>query len=342
MLWKDDDPRQKPSKLKKSRENKEDTNKPSTNGNAEPERKVENGDQKPEGNSVSTTSTASPEKKKPAVQVGLDVDHPLSTAKTSEWNTYFSDMRLWDEIEKDTKRTRNELDFFQKSTNKTMTFCYSKTIKKNDPETHIDVLSRILFIYGKLNSGIGYVQGMNEILAPIYYCFCDDKNKQFSDDAEADAFYCFTKLMEDEVKDSFLRKLDQTNHGIQARIKYLNELLKKVDKVLWLHLERQAVNPQFYSLRWLLLLLTQEFELSDVLRLWDSLLSHPKRVDFLYYVCLAVIQGVRELIMVEDFSVIMETLQKYSTSDLEKILATSVRLYKQFAKPEEMSYIVFQ
>lgn len=30
-------------------------------------------------------------------------------------------------------------------------------------------MSRILFIYAKLNPKILYVQGMNEILAPIFY-----------------------------------------------------------------------------------------------------------------------------------------------------------------------------
>ena len=44
------------------------------------------------------------EKKINSLIAGSDVDHPLSTSKTSEWNTYFKDIILWDEIEKDTKR----------------------------------------------------------------------------------------------------------------------------------------------------------------------------------------------------------------------------------------------
>ena len=40
-------------------------------------------------------------------------------------------------------------------------------------ETYADVLHRILFIYAKLNPGIKYVQGMNEVLAVIYYCFLE-------------------------------------------------------------------------------------------------------------------------------------------------------------------------
>lgn len=35
-------------------------------------------------------------------------------------------------------------------------------------------LKRILTIFAKLNPGIRYVQGMNEVLAPLYYVFKND------------------------------------------------------------------------------------------------------------------------------------------------------------------------
>lgn len=41
-------------------------------------------------------------------------------------------------------------------------------------EAHWEVVERILFVYYKLNPGQGYVQGMNEIIGPIYYCFATD------------------------------------------------------------------------------------------------------------------------------------------------------------------------
>jgi hypothetical protein len=43
-------------------------------------------------------------------------------------------------------------------------------------EAHWEVVERILFVYSKLNSGQGYVQGMNEIIGPIYYTFATDPN----------------------------------------------------------------------------------------------------------------------------------------------------------------------
>lgn len=49
----------------------------------------------------------------------------------------------------------------------------------NGSEAHWEVVERILFIYAKLNPGIAYVQGMNEIVGPIYYTFATDLNSQW-------------------------------------------------------------------------------------------------------------------------------------------------------------------
>lgn len=40
-----------------------------------------------------------------------------------------------------------------------------------------DALKNVLTIFAKLNPGIRYVQGMNEILAPIFYIFKNDPDK---------------------------------------------------------------------------------------------------------------------------------------------------------------------
>lgn len=46
-------------------------------------------------------------------------------------------------------------------------------------EAHWEVVGRILFIYAKLNPGIAYVQGMNEIVGPLYYTFATDPNSEW-------------------------------------------------------------------------------------------------------------------------------------------------------------------
>lgn len=56
---------------------------------------------------------------------------------------------------------------------------------------------------------------MNEILAPIYYCFAHDRHPEFTESVEADSFYCFTSIMS-ELRDAFVKTLDNSKTGIQG------------------------------------------------------------------------------------------------------------------------------
>ena len=47
-------------------------------------------------------------------------------------------------------------------------------IDVESPKSHYDVVARILLLYAKLNRGVRYVQGMNELCAPLYYLFAQD------------------------------------------------------------------------------------------------------------------------------------------------------------------------
>jgi len=114
-------------------------------------------------------------------------------------------------------------------------------------ETHADVLHRILFIYAKLNPGVKYVQGMNEVLAVLYYCFLNQDYKVDSERIvylkylESDLFACFSNLMS-ELKDGFLRELDKEKSGIQGRIKQYAEIMKVVEPHAYHTIEQNQVN----------------------------------------------------------------------------------------------------
>ena len=52
-------------------------------------------------------------------------------------------------------------------------------LKEGEAEDlHWEAIERILFIFAKLNPGIGYIQGMNEILAPLYYVIANDTDEE--------------------------------------------------------------------------------------------------------------------------------------------------------------------
>ncbi|KAL1117160.1 hypothetical protein AAG570_004487 [Ranatra chinensis] len=175
-------------------------------------------------------------------------------------------------------------------------------------EAHWEVVERLLFLYAKLNPGQGYVQGMNEIIGPIYHAFACDPDPEWREHAEADCFFVFTNLM-GEIRDFFIKSLDEAESGINRMMVRLIEELKYNDYPVYLLLQQQELRPQYYSFRWLTLLLSQEFPLPDVLRIWDSLFADPHRFTFLIYVCCAMIILLRENILNGDFPSNVKLLQ---------------------------------
>lgn len=184
-------------------------------------------------------------------------------------------------------------------------------------EANWEVVERMLFIYAKLNPGQGYVQGMNEIIGVIYYVFAS--NEEHAEFAEADCFWCFTALMS-EIRDFFIKSLDESDNGIRGMMNKLSSLVEKKDKHVFNRLKEQGIVPQYYSFRWITLLLSQEFPLPDVLRLWDSILSDKNRFDYLIYVCCAMIILVRDEILSNDFEHNVKLLQNFPPIDIKFVL----------------------
>lgn len=194
-------------------------------------------------------------------------------------------------------------------------------------EAHWEVVERLLFVYAKLNPGQGYVQGMNEIIGPLYYTFACDPCSEWREHAEADCFFCFTNLMS-EIRDFFIKTLDDSESGITVMMRRLSEQLKAIDYHVWHQLTTLDVKPQYYSFRWLTLLLSQEFPLPDVIRIWDSLFADAQRFDFLLDVCCAMHVLVRSEILSGDFSFNMKLLQNYPPMDIMDVLSTAMTLSK--------------
>lgn len=92
-----------------------------------------------------------------------------------------------------------------------------------------------------------------------------------------------------EIRDFFIKTLDESEGGIKQKMAKLSGMLKDIDLDIWTRLKEQELYPQYYSFRWLTLLLSQEFPLPDVVRIWDSLFADEHRFDFLVRICCAMI-----------------------------------------------------
>ncbi|XP_027335657.1 TBC1 domain family member 13-like isoform X2 [Abrus precatorius] len=215
-------------------------------------------------------------------------EHPLSLGHTSIWNQFFQDTEIIDQIDRDVKRTHPDMHFF---------------------------------------SGIRYVQGMNEVLAPLFYVFKNDPDEENAAFAEADTFFCFVELLSG-FRDNFCQQLDNSVVGIRSTITRLSQLLKEHDEELWRHLEvTTKVNPQFYAFRWITLLLTQEFNFAESLHIWDTLLSDPEGPqETLLRICCAMLILVRRRLLAGDFTSNLKLLQNYPSTNISHLLHVANKL----------------
>ena len=78
---------------------------------------------------------------------------------------------FYEAVDKNNKMTKEELvKLFEKRKNYTFNDINEIYYDSGPDDIHAEVLKRILFIYTYINQDISYHQGMNELLAPIFYC----------------------------------------------------------------------------------------------------------------------------------------------------------------------------
>ncbi|OLL24890.1 TBC domain-containing protein [Neolecta irregularis DAH-3] len=226
-------------------------------------------------------------------------------------------------------------DYRQNSSSKSI---ISKT-DVDDPQIddyHWEVVERILFLYAKLNPGIGYCQGMNEIIGPLYYVLAQSGEVG----AEPDTFWCFSSVMS-EIREVFIRTSDfDEDQGIGAIVGRFMEHMKTVDPELSDHLDSNQVHPTYFALRWFTCMICQEFSLPSVIRIWDSVFADydifrqtMTNVDsmkvqsggfhFLHDYCCAMLLCIRDDLLQLNFAEIVKMLQCYPLSDIGPILAKS-------------------
>lgn len=240
------------------------------------------------------------------------------------------DEELTKEIKTDIKRTKNDIPFFRRPFSledpQTPTISLETQAEEkkepnysseedafdfinNQQETHKQVISRLLFLYSKIHSNIGYVQGMNEIIAVIYYCFYYDSVPEMKKYFVSDTFYCFELLMK-EIEDRYNRKKDNTETGINGTIGSIGEILKKVDPDYSNFLTESRADIQLFALRWVMMLLAQDMKIHNVIRLWDTLFGDQERFLFFQYIMVQFVLEAKNEVLGKEFFDFIKIIQK--------------------------------
>ncbi|KAI9898581.1 hypothetical protein N3K66_006941 [Trichothecium roseum] len=224
-------------------------------------------------------------------------------------------------IEKDVHRTDRNVPIFQ-----------GEDTPHPDPNSpfadvgtnvHLEQLKEMLLTYNEYNKDLGYVQGMSDLLAPIYAIVQDD----------AIAFWGFEKFME-RMERNFLR--DQS--GMRSQLLTLDQLVRFMDPKLWDHLQKADSTNFFFFFRMILVWYKREFEWADILRLWEGLWTDYMSANFHLFLALAILEKHRDVIMthLQAFDEVLKYINELSnTMDLESTMMKAEALFRKFQRMVE-------
>lgn len=210
------------------------------------------------------------------------------------------------------------------------------------------IFERILFTWAVRHPASGYVQGMNDLVTPFFFVFlqnfllpdCDPHStnidllpKEYLSAIEADSFWCFSKFL-DGIQDNFIF----AQLGIQLKVNQLKELILRIDKEFYKHLEKNEIDYLQFSFRWMNNLLTREIPLSCSFRLWDTYLAELDNFPtFQLYISAAFLLHWRDdLLKEQDFQGLIIFLhnpptKKWTDEDVGVLLANTYKLMFMFA-----------
>ncbi|RCK66440.1 GTPase-activating protein GYP7 [Candida viswanathii] len=244
-------------------------------------------------------------------------------------------------IEKDIHRTDRNLDIFKNPVKKPLPSAQRdqsepEPERESSPETpdeesyedegivitniHLQKMRNILLTYNEHNVNLGYVQGMTDLLSPLYVVIRD----------EPLVFFAFANFME-RMERNFVR--DQS--GMKKQMNTLNKLLQFMLPNLYKHLEKCQSNDLFFFFRMLLVWFKREFEWADVLTLWEVLWTDCYSSQFILFFCLSVLSD-NERIIIQNLRQFDEVLKYFNDLsgklNLNLLLIRSEVLFLKFKR----------
>ena len=171
---------------------------------------------------------------------------------------------------------------------------------------------------------------MNELLAPIFYCFSYDKSykEEIEENIEADSFWCFDNLMS-KVSLAFI---SARNRGLDAKSYIFEKCLQFVDKEISNKLNKLNIKYEYYCYRWIILLFGQEFEINDVIKLWDIIFSEDDVYYYVIYFAIAVMIMKKDIILKGEMVDIMQTLQNFEDINVDELIQLTKKLNEKYKK----------
>lgn len=231
----------------------------------------------------------------------------------SKWvkDEYFNSQKF--KIEKDIARTDRNLEIF-------------KNIGTEDESDISDLknvnliqIREILLTFNVVNDKLGYVQGMTDLLSPLFFIIKDDYL----------VFWSFVKFM-DIMERNFLR----SQHGMIVQIDELRKLIELMLPNLYQHLVKIDSDNLFFLFRMLLVWFKRELKFTDVLKLWENFWTCYYSSQYQLFFALAILAKNEEfLLKLCGFDEILKYFNDLTEFyDVDELLVISEELFLKFRK----------
>ncbi|GAA5950232.1 hypothetical protein JCM3765_004248 [Sporobolomyces pararoseus] len=250
------------------------------------------------------------------VKVDVKVNNPLGLEENNPWQSWFADLELRKTIRQDVQRTFPEIDYFrQASTQNRLTdllFIYTKLTPATGYRQGMhELLAPILWT---VDLDSLYRSPEHEDSLPHLVL-----SKQF---IEHDTWSLFSALMKScaafydhkatiPVSRPPQQQPRPTGLGLSsvatpsssattlvqpivAIATHLHSLLATLDPPLHSAFTRLQIEPQLYAIRWLRLLFSREFPLSETLTLWDGIFARDPSLQITQHVAAAMLLRIRD------------------------------------------------
>lgn len=185
------------------------------------------------------------------------------------------------------------------------------------------VLKRILISYYLYRPEIGYVQGMSDLLVPIFSVIRE----------EFEVFWCFDNLMN---RSAFSR---QQHCNLYHQLAFLREVLGLLFPDIYVYFSTTGDALTLTCChRWFLLFFKREFSSPSLLKLWDVILAAPS-LHFQVFISAAMITLYFPPLISRDSSsteLLMSTQQLAGTFDLNSVLKRARTIYQDLVNLPEV------
>lgn len=185
---------------------------------------------------------------------------------------------------------------------------------------HLNSLRSILISYNLYNNNLGYVQGMTDLLSPIYYILQD----------EAMSFWCFVNFME-RMERNFLR--DQS--GIRDQMICMVDLCQFMLPRFAEHLNKCDSSNLFFCFRMLIVWFKREFSFKDICSIWEIFWTDYYSSQWQLFFLLAILHKHSGAVMsqLSEFDEVLKYFNDLRNSmDWSDVMIRSELLFLKFQK----------